>query len=214
MDIFENKTLGIFENKAMGISHRIEFSVNHRTYEDIIFPYSGTQQSIALIERNINEFIESCLSLGNFLYELDKIDSSINRLIYCVFNFPINGYYSPTNKVTIEAQIGGYVDINIHKSSRIAMDDSNVYIQASIPFSDNFLKKLNFRREWDNNLYPKWYRYTIDKAMPFIKPPLYKMPLYINTPFLKEYAKYAYEHPKEFEPISYGPLRTHTNHYI
>jgi hypothetical protein len=169
------------------------------------------------LNQHINLFIDNCLRLGKFIYIANKFGVSQDDFLFdCSANIYLSGYcsgnYITKNKevclnaheVAINVGIDEKVSISILETYTKKRSNCYLSIETKTELPRALLEMTNFK--------PSPYH---RESMTFCYIPLNKelflpqydsLPLYINVPFMKEYARHMFKVVPP-PPISFKPLK-------
>lgn len=186
--------LGHYNNvpPTVHMKYRIPFSVNFEEYFKIFSQYIYSDVTFKRVRTKINKFIDSCLIMGGFLYK-NRYFRVSEHMCSTFFN------------VSFEDRI--YGEFCIFKISILSVSEEEVVILIDqIEYSKNMQDYHSNTFKTTDRICPDivpGYLIGLDsnnrdyflRNEVFIPPPFSKLPLYINAPYLKEYARHMLKNP-------------------
>jgi len=205
-EMFHKKYLGNFQDLR---NYRIEidFSYDFKDYYNSIgIPdfYHPSPNSA------INNFIDNCLILGSFIYTANKFgiyeeDFSFNCTTYFYLSNIYKEYPEAINtKIALNAQKNGKVLIVVIKTYENIKIHHDLTICARRGLPMELLKMNRFKPHGPCKHQDGYYYGPIENK--FISPYYDNLPLYINVPFMKEYARHMFKIGPPI-PITYKPYK-------
>jgi len=188
---FSKIYLGNFQNLKIN-TFLIDFSYDFNDYyTNIGIP--GFYHHFA--NSNINRFIDNCLIIGNFLYISDKFGIYENDISFnCTTTFCFLKKYKRDSinlRIILSAQKNGKVFIELLETYDDCKKDHDLYVTSRNGLPWNLLEILEFK-PYRPCMFPDGYYYEPIKNK--FNPPYYdNLPLYINVPFIKEYARHMFK---------------------
>jgi len=219
---FFNKTLRSYKEDMRGswVSDRkrinevseIPFSYITDIYFEIIQKYIINDRSFHRTIHGINRFIDSCLLMGELLYKAKS--SGIPIISYCcesAFTLATALYPDQFIRdkehlkflniiVRLHTTSDNVVHIHIQESESRADYKECEFACSQSYCVDHRLQGMNIRPVRDGSTY-------MIMNERFNPPPYDKLPLYINVPFLNEYARYMFENPPSPLPTFKMPIK-------
>ncbi len=200
---FSSLMLGNFyAEPSFNAEHTFDFSCNVEYYYEKIngfFPVSRSQISHTTTIRNISNFIESCLILGEFLHEIRSTNICLIKS-YCFTEFFIL-YQTPYRDnegrmlkeprsiiISLESHEDEKVLLRINSTRSDKDSITEIIFDGHKLFNPYCIPGFDFRYIPGSTECRIMNKY-------FNKPRYNRLPLYINTPFIRVYAKEQYMNP-------------------
>jgi hypothetical protein len=201
----------MYTRKKINEVYEIPFSYATDKYFEIIQKYIRDDRSYHRTIHGIKRFIDSCLLMGELLYKAKN--SRIPIISYCCESaftlatalYPEHAIRDNENLKFLNITVRLFttsdkvICIYLQESDR-RMDYNECIFACNRPyFIDRRMPGIDIRPERDYNKYS-----ILNKE--FIPPPYDKLPLYINVPFINEYARYMFENPPPPPPTFRMPF--------
>jgi len=184
----------------------INFTSDTQVYFDHLEEYSRSFRDRSTIVSRVDRFIESCYFLGTFASEAKRW--GIPKYSYdCKTSFYTGRLDIPRDgrgrdnfalSVTLSATIKETVRICVSYEHSLPRDYSDIEIFECPRLPLSLLRATGFKELPRGGYAPAHLRY---------QPPQFKdLPLYINVPFVRDYARVMFENPPEspFKKPYYG----------
>lgn len=204
----------VSERKRIQEIHEISFSYETDRYFEIIQKYIKNDRNYHRTVHGINRFIDSCLLMGELLYKAKSNGIPVIRYL-CESAFTLATALHPDQNIqdikdrespkflNIVVRLNATSDniINVHISEserRIDYKECEFTCNRSY-YIDRRIPGMDIRPAHESN------KYNIINER-FNPPPYDKLPLYINVPFMNEYARYMFENPPPPPPTFERPF--------
>ncbi len=214
--VYSNHISGSFYHSApKQYECKFKFSCDHITYYqelDRLLSIRRDSSSFHGVREGIPNFIEGCLVLGEFLHvlrgcyiDLDtwscKTDITLAYREQDVFGHPVDirGLL-----ITFSVSKSDEVTLNVMASDRGRSSGTSTDITFSSQVLPPQIRGMDYKRCMDYNSLRNVKSFKL-LSNGFHKPTYKRLPLYINTPFIQEYARSQMLNPTDYRNyIEYG----------
>lgn len=187
--------LGDYYNSHFQERQTMPFTCNPEDYYRVISPHILISNFDSFF-KFINDFISSCLMLGCFLKEINEYES-INYI--CTSESLWRNYCFDGKRDGVHVRIR---TIEKEMVEIIMTDDTARFNKSYTEITLNNVVRMNSLLAYGDYFYPNIIMrpipqaYQIDiKFKKLILPPFGKLPLYVNVPYMKTYARDMFKNP-------------------
>lgn len=205
--------LGNIQEKTARRIFNLDFSCDAEDYLKLIYEFIHSERDYRIAMESIHKMITACLIIGDIQNDLSKWGIPLKGF-KCDMHFNIqHGEEYRDQQVRYIRSMGVLFQVYPNESVKIVVDEgrrnNDVGVDLLLDIREPYLPEhLMYKYHM---LLGGGHLYQVRKIV-FNPPPYDTLPLYVNVPFLREYARHMFKNPPP-PPVTYT-FRHHFNFYV